>query len=143
MKPRLLIALIFTGLLAGCQTFGNNVPKPATADLQPSNQPALATAAGIAGGGLIGGTLGASVTPSDRQKGLDAEYKALEYGKGGEVVEWAGSAGVSGKVRAAQPYRVGSQDCRQYSHDLVSAGAVSSAKATACRNSDGSWTLLE
>jgi surface antigen len=48
-----------------------------------------------------------------------------------------------GEVMAAQPYRVGSQDCRQYTHTVFSgSGAGATARGTACRNADGSWTPL-
>ena len=141
MKLKLVGVVMIAGFLSGCQTFGGgtkpNVPNP------PVPQPTVPKG-NISGGGLVGGAFGIALSPADKQKGLDAEYRALEYGKGGELTEWAGSTPqVTGKVRAAQPYRVGSQDCRQYSHELVVAGAVTNAKATACRNNDGTWTLLE
>ncbi|MBU2192983.1 MAG: hypothetical protein KJ796_16355, partial [Alphaproteobacteria bacterium] len=72
-----------------------------------------------------------------------AEYRALEYTPAGDGVEWASaSAGVGGEVTAAQPYRVGSQDCRQYTHSVSSGGVKQTARGTACRNPDGSWTPL-
>ncbi|MCR5858930.1 hypothetical protein [Mesorhizobium sp. J428] len=51
-------------------------------------------------------------------------------------------SGRYGEVAAAQPYRVGSQDCRQYTHTVTLGGAQNVARGTACRNSDGSWTPL-
>lgn len=122
-------------MLAGCQTTG----------LVPGVKPGTpAPNAGISGGGLIGGKLGASLDRTDRTAAFEAEYKALEYSGGGELVVWTGRSGnISGKVVAAQPYRVGSQDCRQYSHELTLSGALSDARGTACRNNDGTWTLLE
>ena len=130
-----LLALGICLVASGCQTLGAGPPVPVTpAKAQPS--------AGISGGGLVGGPFGTGLAPEDRQAGLNAEYKALEYGGGGELVEWTGKSGTAGSVVAAQPYRVGSQDCRQYKHDVTVAGQTSSARATACRNNDGSWTLL-
>jgi surface antigen len=120
---------------SGCQTLGSGPAAPVTpANGQPN--------AGISGGGLVGGPFGQGLSPEDRQTGLNAEYKALEYASGGELVAWAGKGGSTGSVVAAQPYRVGSQDCRQYKHELTALGKASSARATACRNNDGSWTLL-
>lgn len=140
MKPQIGLILLLAGLASGCTTLGP-APKPVQVVTPPVPQ---VTGAGITGGGLIGGSLGSGLATADKQKALDAEYKALEYAKGGEIIEWAGSSpDVSGKVKAAQPYRVGSQDCRQYSHELAIAGATTSAKATACRNNDGSWALLD
>ncbi len=140
MKPKILL-IVLPLLLAGCQTtgFGSSVsPKPSVgAGSGVANL-------GITGGGLIGGKLGVALDKADRKAGFEAEYKALEYSSGGELVTWSGKSGAaSGKVVAAQPYRVGSQDCRQYSHEVTMSGAVANGRGTACRNSDGSWTLLE
>lgn len=135
MKFRMSL-VIFPLLLAGCQTtgLGSGV----------SPKPAPGSNIGISGGGLIGGKLGETLDRAARTAGYEAEYKALEYSTGGELVAWTGKSGsVSGKVVAAQPYRVGSQDCRQYSHELTVSSTVTNARGSACRNNDGSWTLLE
>ena len=92
-------------------------------------------------GGLIGGSIGSNLSQGDRRTALQAEYRALEYTPGGKAVEWQGS-GASGSVTAAQPYRVGSQDCRQYTHAVSNGGRNQTARGTACRNPDGSWTPL-
>lgn len=92
-------------------------------------------------GGLIGGSIGQGLSQSDRRTALQAEYRALEYTPGGKAVDWQGS-GVAGSVTAAQPYRVGSQDCRQYTQTVNAGGQSRSARGTACRNADGSWTPL-
>lgn len=138
---RATIALILSPLfLAGCQTtmLGKSVTPP------NSGGTGQVLNAGISGGGLVGGALGAALERTDRKIAFEAEYKALEYSKGGELVAWAGASGsVAGKVVAAQPYRVGSQDCRQYSHEITLSGSASNARGTACRNTDGTWTLLE
>jgi surface antigen len=128
-----LLAICIGLTVSGCQTFQVTPAKDQrSGDLN----------AGISGGGLVGGPFGNGLTLENRQLGLNAEYKALEYGSGGELVAWTGKDGTSGSVVAAQPYRVGSQDCRQYKHELTALGKTSSSRATACRNSDGSWTLL-
>jgi surface antigen len=93
-------------------------------------------------GGLIGGTLGSGLKESDRSTALQAEYRALEYTPAGAAVEWQGAGSLSGAVTAAQPYRVGSQDCRQYAHTVARGGQKQTARGTACRNPDGSWTPL-
>jgi len=95
------------------------------------------------GGGLVGGSIGAGLDDSERRKALEAEYRALEYTQSGQPVMWQGSqSGRSGQVVAAQPYRVGSQDCRQYTQTVYINGQSRMARGTACRNSDGSWTPL-
>jgi surface antigen len=94
-------------------------------------------------GGLITGSIGEGLGSGDKRKALEAEYKALEYTPGGQKVAWTGDrAGRSGEVVPAQPYRVGSQDCRQFSHTVKVDGQTRNARGTACRNEDGSWATL-
>jgi surface antigen len=94
-------------------------------------------------GGLVGGQIGAGMDERDRRTALEAEYRALEYTQSGQPITWKSSrSNLYGTVVAAQPYRVGSQDCRQYSHTVFSGGQSRNARGTACRNADGSWTPL-
>ncbi|WOC15207.1 hypothetical protein [Pseudochrobactrum sp. MP213Fo] len=94
------------------------------------------------GNGILGSTIN-QLAPADRRFALEAEYKALEYAPKGEAVSWKSRTGRSGgEVTAAQPYQVGSQNCRQYSHSFNVDGAPQTVRGTACRNNDGSWTPL-
>ncbi|MGB8818194.1 MAG: hypothetical protein WCC66_09780 [Rhizobiaceae bacterium] len=141
---RVVSSLLMVALLASaCQTIkpiGVSVVKPGLGSAKPV---VPSSNAGISGGGLVGGSFGAALNDADKSVALNAEYRALEYAGGGELVSWTGKDGKSaGKVVAAQPYRVGSQDCRQYKHELTIGATVTNARATACRNNDGSWTLL-
>jgi surface antigen len=95
------------------------------------------------GGGLIGGPIGGALDDRERRQALEAEYRTLEYTQSGQPVSWKSEqSGRGGQVVAGQPYRVGSQDCRQYTHTIFSGGQSRSARGTACRNADGSWTPL-
>lgn len=141
---RVVSSLLMVALMASaCQTIkpiGVSVVKPGLGSAKPT---VASGNAGISGGGLIGGVFGSVLSDADKAVALNAEYRALEYAGGGELVTWTGKDGkAAGKVVAAQPYRVGSQDCRQYKHELMIGAAVTNARATACRNNDGSWTLL-
>lgn len=91
-------------------------------------------------GGIISRS-GVELSDSDRQRALEAEYGALEAAPGGQPVTWSGR-GVSGKVVAAAPYQVGSQNCRQYTHTVTANGKETVARGAACRNNDGSWSPL-
>ena len=94
------------------------------------------------GNGILGSAV-SQLAASDRRAAIEAEYKALEYAPKGEAVAWKGRSGrASGEVTAAQPYQVGSQNCRQYSHSYTVDGAPQMVRGTACRNDDGSWTPL-
>lgn len=147
MSMRLRVALV-AGLLAGsgCTTSGLSsgggiVPALGGGDSGTSNGKVAARIINAMDGGLIGGTIGNGLSDGDRRKALEAEYRALEYGQGGQGVAWKGGSR-SGEVVAAQPYRVGSQDCRQYSQTVFTTGTPLVARGTACRNADGSWTPL-
>lgn len=94
-------------------------------------------------GGIIDPAVSATLNAEDRMKALEAEYRALEVAPSGQIVAWRGAQStVSGEVYAAQPYEVGSQNCRQYVHKIDNRGQMTSTRGTACRNEDGSWTPL-
>lgn len=93
------------------------------------------------GGGIVSRVNDVALNKSDKRLALEAEYKALEDAPGGQAVTWHGS-GVDGKVIAAAPYQVGSQNCRQYTHTLTVGVREEVARGAACRNSDGTWTPL-
>ena len=94
-------------------------------------------------GGLVGGSIGNGLSETEKRSALEAEYKALEYTTSGQKVAWKGEqASHYGEVVPGQPYRVGSQDCRQYTQTVFAGGAGVTARGTACRNADGSWTPL-
>jgi surface antigen len=145
MKSALLTLLTLT-LLSGCASLGFGGKKPVSDPVtKPAVEPVQPGARLIdrLSGGLIGQKLGQSLSASDRQPALEAEYKALEATKAGQAVAWANpSTGHGGSVIAAQPYRVGSQNCRQYTHTFSMGSPAQSVRGTACRNSDGSWTPL-
>jgi len=94
------------------------------------------------GQGLLGPAFD-SMSRDARRRALEAEYKSLEYTKTGETVAWqAGNGAASGTVVPGQPYRVGSQNCRQYSHSFSVDGVAQTIRGSACRNPDGSWVPL-
>lgn len=137
------LALLGLGLvlvaLAGCGTRGGAA---STASLASGGR-AGSSASYIAAlqGGIIARGAGQSLSTADRQRALEAEYRALEAAPGGQPVVWQG-AKVRGAVVATAPYQVGSQNCRQYSHTVTTAGGETVARGVACRNADGSWTPL-
>ncbi|MEK1890333.1 MAG: hypothetical protein AAAB35_22780 [Phyllobacterium sp.] len=141
MKLEIAISLLAIALLSGCSTPSGSKSGGGTFTSLTGGgkQPASGVLAAL-GNGLIGN---ASLDASDRKRALQAEYQALEYSPAGKTVEWKNSSGNrSGEVVAAQPYQVGSQNCRQYTHTVRIDGTPQSARGTACRNEDGSWTPL-
>lgn len=132
MKKSLLV-VISTGLiLSGCNQHSLNSSESSTTHIILNAM----------GNGLLGQSA-AGLSKPVRKQALEAEYKALEYTDAGKSVDWASPKGdASGSVTPGQPYQVGSQNCRQYSHSFTINGVPQTARGSACRNSDGSWTPL-
>ncbi|MBA8876683.1 surface antigen [Phyllobacterium myrsinacearum] len=142
MKSQIALSLIAVLLLSACSTTSG--PKGSGGTFSrltgKSSEPATSGVLAALGNGLIGN---ASLEPADRKRALQAEYQALEYSPAGKAIEWKNSSGSrAGEVVAAQPYQVGSQNCRQYTHTIRADGTPQTARGTACRNEDGSWTPL-
>jgi len=68
----------------------------------------------------------------------DAEYRALEFGRTGTPVAW--QAGKShGEVVPGPLYHVNASDCRDFTHTVYIASQPHATRATACRQSNGTW----
>jgi surface antigen len=139
MTSRVVLVLVLLAV-SGCgttQTGSGTQPRGVT------STPAGASGNASMVGGLITGSIGEGLGSGDKRKALEAEYRALEYTPSGQKVVWSGDrGGRSGEVAPAQPYRVGSQDCRQFTHTVTVNGQTRTARGTACRNEDGSWATL-
>ncbi|MFS8148621.1 hypothetical protein ATY78_22595 [Rhizobium sp. R635] len=129
-------ALLVAVALSGCTT----TKGAASRGIFSGKPPASATFITALQGGIVGRS-GVSLSDSDKQRALEAEYRALEGAAVGQPVLWTGK-GVSGKVVAAAPYQVGSQNCRQYTHTVTVDGKDTVARGAACRNEDGTWSPL-
>ncbi|TCU19349.1 surface antigen [Rhizobium sullae] len=136
LRPNVLIvsSLLVAVALSSCTTAKGG---GGLFSRKPSASAAFITA--LQGG--IAGRSGVQLSDSDKQRALEAEYRALEGAAVGQPVVWSGR-NVSGKVVAAAPYQVGSQNCRQYTHTLTADSKDTIARGAACRNSDGSWSPL-
>ncbi len=82
------------------------------------------------------------MSASDANKAIEAEYYALDSAPAGEDVPWQGKQ-ASGSVSAASPYRVGDEECRQYTHKINVNGTQFVARGAACRSDGGSWVALD
>lgn len=132
MKKSLFIVVASTLTLSACTQHATQTGQLATSRIILDTM----------GNGLMGQSA-ATLTSSDRKQALEAEYKALEYTDAGKTVEWASSKGVaSGSVTPGQPYQVGSQNCRQYSHSFIINGLPQTVRGSACRNANGTWSPL-
>ncbi|ACI54213.1 MULTISPECIES: hypothetical protein [Rhizobium] len=129
-------ALLVAVALTGCTTTKGAASRGIFSS-KPSASAAFLTALQ---GGLVGRS-GVTLSDSDKQRALEAEYRALEGAAVGQPMLWTGKD-VTGKVVAAAPYQVGSQNCRQYTHTLTVDGKDTVVRGAACRNEDGSWSPL-
>ena len=140
-RANLPLALAALVALSACSTSGGVKPiafaptNPAPSETQPPLLAAL-------NGGVLPAGDRSGLSQGDVLRALEAEYSALERAPAGQAVTWAGSAGASGTVIPAAPYQVGRQNCRQYAHTATIGGRQVSGQGAACRNEDGSWTLL-
>lgn len=99
-------------------------------------------AAGAVVGGLIGSAVGAELDAADRRAALEAEYRALEYGRPGAPVQWRGRSGRYGDVVVGATYRVNDYTCRDYTETIYIDGRTQSARGTACRQANGAWKAV-
>jgi surface antigen len=136
--PSIVVIPLVALSLSGC---GATSGKGALARLSPIRSNSSATFITALDGGIISHT-GLTISDSDKQRALEAEYRALEAAPGGQPVVWSGRT-ISGQVVAAAPYQVGSQNCRQYTHTVTVDGKQTVARGSACRNDNGTWTPLE
>ena len=137
ISPSIVAVLLVAVSLSSCSTTAG---KSALGRLSPIRSNSSATFITALDGGIVSHT-GMTISDSDKQRALEAEYRALEAAPGGQPVVWSGR-NISGQVVAAAPYQVGSQNCRQYRHTVTAAGKELMSRGAACRNASGTWTPL-
>jgi surface antigen len=98
--------------------------------------------AGAAVGGMLGSAIGQSLDEEDRQRAYAAQMQAIQYGEPGAPVSWRGDSGRYGTVVPGPAYQANGSTCREYSHTIYIDGRPRSARGTACRNPDGTWTPI-
>jgi surface antigen len=97
--------------------------------------------AGGAVGGILGGAIGASLDEQDRQRAYAAQMQAIQYGDPGAPVGWRSpESGRYGTVVPGPAYQSNGMSCREYSHTIYIDGRPQTARGSACRNPDGSWS---
>ena len=96
---------------------------------------------GAAVGGLLGNRIGAAMDDDDKRRAYAAEIGALERGPAGAPV--AGRNPDSGRYGTVVPgpaYQQTGRNCRSFTHTIYIDNRPQTARGTACRNPDGSWT---
>src|ERR1700730_1471574 len=102
------------------------------------------TVIGAAVGGLIGNRIGASLDDEDRRRAYAAQMQALAARPAGAPVAWRNpDDGRYGNVVPGPAYQANGATCRQYTETVFIDGSPQTARGTACRNPDGTWTAIE
>ncbi len=108
----------------------------------PGNRIGGAVVGGLLGG-LIGNRIGAAMDDEDKQRAYAAQMDALERGQSGAPVSWRNpDSGRYGTVVPGPAYQEGGRNCRSFTHTIYIDGRPETARGTACRNPDGTWTAL-
>jgi surface antigen len=128
----LVMAAIVGVGLAACANDYSGAARP-TPDPNPDSRPGASF--------LLDGTIGAALTDRDRQRAYAAEMQALQHGEPGVPVGWHNrDSGHRGTVVPGPPYQENGQTCREFSHTVYVDATPQTARGTACRNADGSWS---
>ncbi len=155
MNVKAIFVLAATVALAGCDVtasdggmgFGTGILSRAysstTSAVGLSDRDAVAAVSNAAMCGLIGATLGPSLTEDDRKIAYEAELTALDHGAPGAPVPWKNPAtGHYGNIVAGPAYDQKGAQCRGFSHTITINGDLKSARGTACRSPDGAWAAV-
>lgn len=94
-------------------------------------------------GGLVGNRIGAALDEEDKRRAYAAQMDALERGRSGVATSWKNpDSGHYGAVIPGPAYAENGRNCRSYTHTIYIGGRPETARGTACRNPDGTWTPL-
>jgi surface antigen len=138
LKP-IVVALLALGLSLGLASCVTDTGPVTTASI-PYAATTSNSGVKVASSGVLGNGLGSNLDDKDRQRAYAAEVQALEQGEPGEPVGWKGTGGNRhGTIVPGGYYETRGVRCRDYSHTIYVNGRPETARATACRNPDGSW----
>ncbi len=154
---RIAIALAATISLAACAN-GSSGPKQNIGTLIGAGLGGLAgsqigsgkgrlaaIAAGVLLGGIFGSEIGKSLDEADRLRAQRTAQQSLEYEPTGTTSSWvnpdSGNSGTFTPSRTVQA-APGGQPCREYQTTVTIGGRTETAYGKACREADGSWTIV-
>jgi surface antigen len=101
------------------------------------------TVIGAAVGGFLGNRIGAALDDDDKKRAYAAQLQALETGPSGAPVAWRNpDSGRYGDVVPGPAYQVNGASCRQFTNTVFIDGKPQSMRGTACRNPDGTWSMV-
>ncbi len=162
MKAKVLslVAASAFVMVGGCQSTGNNPWGMGTKQTVGTGAGAVAgglagsqigsgsgrlwaTGAGALLGALVGSEIGKSLDRADMQYARRAEEQAYTAPIGKEISWRNPESGNYGYVTPVREGTSGGGDyCREYKQTIVVDGQAQTAYGTACKEADGTWTLV-
>jgi surface antigen len=99
---------------------------------------------GVLLGGLLGGAIGNALDQRDQELAMRAAQNSFENSRTGTQSSWQNpDSGNSGTITPTRTYEnSGGQYCREYQQTVTVGGERQDAYGTACRQSDGSWQVV-
>jgi len=103
-----------------------------------------ATAAGALLGVFVGSEIGKSLDRADRLYAARTTQSSLETTPSGTTSTWSNpDSGHRGTVTPTRTYRSArGENCREYQQTVTIGGRQETAVGRACRQSDGSWRIV-
>ena len=105
----------------------------------------VAIGAGVLAGGYMGNRIGRRMSCADQEYHYDTTQSSLEYKPTGSTAAWRNpDSRASGAVTPTRTY-IGStgNPCRDFTQTVTVDGQREDIQATACRNGDGTWQIVD
>ena len=105
----------------------------------------VAIGAGVLAGGYLGNRIGNKLSCQDQEYHYDTTQSTLEYKPTGGTAAWVNpDSGASGSVTPTRTFISQSgQPCRNFTQTITVDGQREDIQATACRQQDGSWQIVD
>lgn len=103
----------------------------------------VAVGAGTLIGAWLGNQIGVSLDRSDQLYAEQAYNRAFEGTRSGTSSSWRNpDSGNYGIVTPTRTYQSSGRDCREFSQTIYVQGRAQTGVGTACRNGDGTWSIV-
>lgn len=105
----------------------------------------VAIGAGVLAGGYLGNRIAARMSCRDQEYHYDTTQSTLEYKPTGGSAAWVNpDTGHSGAVQPTRTYvQADGTPCREFTQTISVDGEQERINATACRQADGSWQIVD
>ena len=105
----------------------------------------VAIGAGVLAGGFLGNRIGKKLSCKDQEYHYNTTQNALEHQPTGQASTWANpDSGHSGQVTPTKTYvSENGKPCREFTQTVTVDGEEEQVKATACRQEDGTWQVVD